>query len=134
PGPEPNCPDGTLLCFKNDVVAVWPKLRIRPGFKYVDADPLILYTGQNDGFFLDSARIGAEGNVSNRVRFKLTVETASLLPGGQPNQPITSILAAASEAWVAWTPMKWLIVQAGQQTMPADYEGGDIEAKLPFTH
>ncbi len=132
--PELGCPDGTLLCFKNDVVAIWPKVRIRPGFKFVEPDSQILYIGENDGFFLDSARIGAEGNVENRVRFKLTVETASLLPGGHPNDPITPLLAAATDAWVAWTPSRWIIVQAGQQIMPSEYEGGDVAAEIPFTH
>ena len=129
-----DCPKGTLLCWKNDVVAVWPKLRVRPGFEYIDADPQILYIGENDGFFLDSARIGVEGDVSDIVRFKLTVEAASLLPGAQPNQSVTPILAAARDAWVAWTPSQLFIVQAGQQVMPSDYEGGDVEALLPFTH
>ncbi|HEY4221179.1 MAG TPA: hypothetical protein VGO62_07545 [Myxococcota bacterium] len=129
-----DCPKGTLFCFKNDVVAVWPKLRVRPGFKYVDADPQILYIGENDGFFLDEARIGAEGNVSNIVHFKLTIEAASLLPGATPNQPITALVASAADAYVGWTPSPYFVVYAGQQLMPSEYEGGDVEAAIPFTH
>lgn len=131
------CPKGTLLCWQTGnaaaSVAVWPKLRVRPGFEYVDADPQIAYIGDNDGFFLDSARIGAEGNVSDLVRFKITLDAASLVPGASPNQPVVPISAAARDAYVAWTPSRWFMVQAGQQPMPSDYEGGDVDAVIPFT-
>ncbi len=131
------CPKDTLLCWQTGTaaasVAVWPKLRVRPGFEYVDADPQIAYIGENDGFFLDSARLGVEGNVSDLVRFKLTLDAASLVPGGAPNQAVTPIMAAARDAYVAWTPSRWFLVQAGQQNMPSDYEGGDIDAVIPFT-
>lgn len=131
------CPRDTLLCWQTGnaaaSVAVWPKLRVRPGFEYVDADPQIAYIGENDGFFLDSARLGVEGNVSDLVRFKLTLDAASLLPGGAPNQAVTPIMAAARDAYVAWTPSRWFMVQAGQQNMPSDYEGGDVDAVIPFT-
>lgn len=131
------CPKDTLLCWQTGnaaaSVAVWPKLRVRPGFEYVDADPQIAYIGENDGFFLDSARLGVEGNVSDLVRFKLTLDAASLLPVGGPNQPVTPIAAAARDAYVAWTPSRWFMLQAGQQNMPSDYEGGDVDAVIPFT-
>lgn len=131
------CPKDTLLCWQTGTaaasVAVWPKLRVRPGFEYVDADPQIAYIGENDGFFLDSARMGVEGNVSDLVRFKLTLDAASLVPGGTPNQAVTPIMAAARDAYVAWTPSRWFMLQAGQQNMPSDYEGGDVDAVIPFT-
>jgi hypothetical protein len=127
------CPEGTLLCWQSSVIAMWPKVRVRPGFELVEADPQILYIGGNDGFFLDSARLGAEGNVGDLVRFKLTLDAASLFPGAAPNQPVTPLSAAARDAWVAWTPSTWFMVQAGQQTMPSDYEGGDVDAIIPFT-
>lgn len=122
-----------LVCFANDKVALWPKLRVRTGFQFVEPDPEILYIGQNDGFFIDQARLGAEGSMIGGVGFKLTVEAASLLPGSAPNAALTPLVGALRDAWVSWTPSPWLAVQAGQQYMPADWEGGDVEAALPFS-
>ncbi len=125
--------DGKLVCFQSDKVAVWPKLRVRTGFQFIEADPEILYIGANDGFFIDQARLGAEGTMVGGVGFKLTLEAASLLPGAAPNAALTPLIGALRDAWVSWTPSPWLALQAGQQYMPADWEGGDVEATLPFS-
>ncbi|OGQ25409.1 MAG: hypothetical protein A2138_26485 [Deltaproteobacteria bacterium RBG_16_71_12] len=124
---------GRLVCFANDVVALWPKLRVRTGYQFVEADPDILYVGQNDGFFIDQARLGAEGSMVGGIGFKLTVEAASLLPGAAPNAALTPLVGALRDAFVSWTPSPWLSLQAGQQYLPADWEGGDVEPGLPFS-
>ncbi|MBI1948856.1 MAG: hypothetical protein HYS27_24430 [Deltaproteobacteria bacterium] len=124
---------GRLVCYANDLVALWPKLRVRTGFQFVEADPEILYIGQNDGFFIDQARLGAEGSMVGGIGFKLTLEAASLLPGAAPNAALTPLVGALRDAWVSWTPSPWLSLQAGQQYMPTDWEGGDVEAALPFS-
>ncbi|MCC7108191.1 MAG: hypothetical protein IT382_02790 [Deltaproteobacteria bacterium] len=130
--PEAPC-EGKLVCFSTDKVALWPKLRVRTGYQFVEADPQILYVGANDGFSIDQARLGAEGSMVGGVGFKLTVEAASLLPGSAPNAAVTPLIGALRDAWVSWTPSPWLALQAGQQYMPADWEGGDVEATLPFS-
>jgi hypothetical protein len=130
------CPKNTLLCWQTGnaaaSVAVWPKLRVRPGFEYVDADPQIAYIGENDGFILDSARLGIEGNVSDLMRFRLSFDTQRL-PEDAPNQAVVPLVAAPRDAYVAWTPSRWFMLQAGQQNVPSDYEGGDVDADIPFT-
>ena len=118
------CPKHIAVCFENDIAAVWPKLRVRTGFDYVDPDPQLAYIGQNDGFFMDQARIGAEGTVRGIAFFKLTLDGASVLDG-DPNQPVNPLLAAMRDAWVGFRPSPWLDVTVGQQNMPADYEGTD---------
>lgn len=130
--PADPCAD-RLVCIANDKVALWPKLRVRTGYQFVEPDPEILYIGQNDGFFIDQARLGAEGSMVGGIGFKLTVEAASLLPGSTPNAALTPLVSALRDAWVSWTPSPWLAVQAGQQYLPADWEGGDVEASLPFS-
>lgn len=131
---EPTAPcDGKLVCFANDKVALWPKLRVRSGYQLVEADPEILYVGANDGFFIDQARLGAEGVMVGAVGFKLTVEAASLLPGSAPNAAVTPLIGALRDAWVSWTPSPWFALQAGQQYMPGDWESGDVEPVLPFS-
>lgn len=134
PAPPVDPCQGKLVCFANELVALWPKLRVRTGYQFVEADPEILYIGQNDGFLIDQARLGAEGSMVGGIGFKLTVEAASLLPGAAPNAALTPLVGALRDAWVSWTPSPWLSLQAGQQYMPADWEAGDVEASLPFSN
>jgi hypothetical protein len=127
------CPKSAPLCLENDLVAVWPKVRVRTGFEYVDADPDILYVGNNDGFFVDQARAGVEGTFRNIAFFKVTLDGASALGGGGPNVALSPLFAAARDAWISFHPSPWLGVTVGQQNMPADYEAGDdVDAVVPF--
>ena len=128
----PQCAASAAVCAKNNVFALWPRLRLRTGYQYVADDPQILYVGRNDGFTLDSARIGMDGALRDTVRFRLVIETASLL-GGTANTPVTPILAALRDAWVQWTVAPAFAVTVGQQFMPSDIEGMTTVAAIPFS-
>jgi hypothetical protein len=129
----PACGRAAAVCVKNEYVAMWPRLRLRAGYEFVQADPEVLYVGGNDGFFLDQARVGADANVKDLAHLRITFDGASLLPGSAPNQPVTPLVDAVRDAYVAWTPGWYLNVIVGQQVMPSDLEGGDIDQTLPFT-
>jgi hypothetical protein len=120
------------VCVKNDRFALWPRLRLRNGFEFVQPDSQLLTVGQNDGFFLDQNRIGVDGAFRDDLRFRLVVDVVSAVPGGAQNDPVQPIVAAVRDAWVAWLPSDWLSVSAGQQFMPADLEGSTTIASLPF--
>ena len=128
----PACSATAAACLKNNTFALWPRLRLRTGYQYVADDPQILYIGRNDGFALDSARIGVDGALRDTVRFRLVIETASLL-GGTAATPVTPILAALRDAWVQWTLAPALAVSVGQQFMPSDIEGMTTIAANPFS-
>ncbi len=127
------CAKNAAVCVSNGSVAVWPKARLRSGYEFVQPDEGVLYVGANDGFFLDQARVGFEANIRDMLRLALTFDGASLLPGAAPNNPVNSTLTAVRDAYVAWTPGWYLRVAAGQQVMPADLEGSDIDQTLVFT-
>lgn len=129
----PDCRAGAAVCLKNDLFALWPRLRLRAGYEAVQADSERLTVGQNDGFFIDQARIGVDGAFKDDIRFRLIIDVTSVLPGGQLNDPVNPIVAAARDAWVAWMPSDWFYASVGQQFMPSDLEGSTTLAALPFT-
>jgi hypothetical protein len=128
----PDCRASAALCAKNDRFALWPRLRLRNGFEFVQPDSQLLTVGQNDGFFLDQNRVGIDGAFRDDIRFRLIVDVVSTLPGAGQNDPVQPIVAAVRDAWVAWMPSDWFYVSAGQQFMPADLEGSTTIASLPF--
>jgi hypothetical protein len=137
PSPAPataatDCAPWAALCVKNDDFAFWPRVRLRTGYELVQADPEILYVGQNDGFFADQMRLGVDAAYRGDLRFRFILDATSLLPGAAANQAVTSTLAAARDLWVAWTPSPWLVVSLGQQFMPTDIEGQTTTTLLPF--
>lgn len=130
---RPDCRVGAAACIANDNFALWPRLRLRNGFEFVQADSQVLTVGQNDGFYLDQNRVGLDGAFKDDLRFRLMIDVVSLLPGSAPNDPVQPFSAAVRDAWVAWMPSDWFFVSAGQQFMPADLEGTTTIAALPFT-
>ena len=130
---RPDCRVGAAACLANDNFALWPRLRLRNGFEFVQADSQVLTVGQNDGFYLDQNRVGLDGAFKDDLRFRLMIDVVSLLPGSAPNDPVQPFSAAVRDAWVAWMPSDWFFVSAGQQFMPADLEGTTTIAALPFT-
>ena len=129
---RPDCRVDAALCMKNDLFALWPRLRLRTGYEFVQPDSQILTVGQNDGFFLDQTRIGVDAAFKDDLRFRLILDVATPLPGGAPNDPVQSINAAVRDAWVAWLPSDWFFVSVGQQFIPSDLEGSSTLAGLPF--
>jgi len=128
----PDCRVGAAACIKNDMFALWPRLRLRNGFDLVQPDSQLLTVGQNDGFFLDQNRIGVDGAFKDDLRFRLIIDVVNLVPGVAPNSPVAPISAAVRDAWVAWMPSDWFFLSAGQQFMPADLEGTSTISVLPF--
>ncbi len=128
----PDCRASAAACAKNELFALWPRLRLRTGYELVQPDSQILTVGQNDGFFIDEAQVGVDGAFKDDLRFRLLIDVITLVPGGAPNDPVQSVNAAVRDAWVAWIPSDWFFVSAGQQFMPEDLEGATSLANLPF--
>lgn len=128
----PDCRATAAVCWKSEQFAIWPRLRLRNGFEFVQPDGELLTVGQNDGFFLDQNRFGFDGAWRDDIRFRMIVEVASALPGAAQNDPVQNLGTAVRDAWVAWMPSDWFYASAGQQFMPADVEGSSTVANLPF--
>jgi hypothetical protein len=141
PGPQlegprdgrPDCRPGAAACLNNEHFALWPRVRLRAGYEFVQPDSQVLTVGQSDGFYLDQNRIGFDGVYKDDVRFRLIIDVVNLLPSRSPNDPVQPITAAVRDAWVAWMPSDWFYLSVGQQFVPGDIEGTTTISALPFT-
>ena len=131
--PRGRCPEGTLACFEAGSVAAWPRVRLRPAFEAVQADPELLYVGHNDGFFFDQARLGLDMALGAHVRMRFILESASASPGSEPNDPVLNLGTAPRDVFLTWAPSAWFQLQAGQLFMPSDLENGDVLGDIAFT-
>jgi hypothetical protein len=120
-----------VVCLAQGPFAVWPRLRLRTGYEFVQPDPELLTVGQNDGFFVDQARAGLEVAYLKDWRFRAIFEAMSFT-GQTQTSPVQPVAAAARDLWAQWAPMPWLEITVGQQFMPVDYEGSRTTVNLPF--
>lgn len=132
PSSGPSCPEKSP-CLKSEKISLWPKLRLRTGYGFVQPDDKVLFVGHNDGFFIDQARLGVEGTYLDRFFVKLTFELASLAFGQTPNDPVAPLLAAARDAYVVWAPSDFFQIAVGQAYMPFVLEGLISRAEMAFT-
>ena len=91
---------------------VAPFALFRGGYDLVQTDPKVDFVGQNNGFFLDSARLGLEGS-SGAITARISLEGAS---GAQlaPNTPEGVLRVSLRDAFVRWEIAPALAVQLGQ--------------------
>jgi hypothetical protein len=95
---------------------------LRAGYDHTMTDDRFAFVGRNNGFVLDSARIGVEGrNQDFGVTFRLSVEGASDVLNA-PNTPIGSLSVRLRDAFARYDPISWLGVQAGQFKAPFQEE------------
>jgi hypothetical protein len=127
----PPCPDHGL-CIKNDGFSVWPKMRIRAGYTFMQADPDVLFVGANDGFSLDQARIGFAGGYRDRFAWLLTFDGVTRLPH-DANDPVGPVFAATRDAYVRWMPSRFFNLWVGQVFMPSDAEGTMSRSVMAFS-
>lgn len=125
------CPQD-VPCLAAGDLAAWPKLRLRAGYAFVQADDKVLFVGHNDGFFLEHARLGLEASYRGTFRVRLVLDATSVL-SGHANDPVRPVLAAARDAYVEWRPSDYFFVRAGQSFVPFLVEGDMSTAELNFT-
>jgi hypothetical protein len=95
---------------------------LRAGYDWTHADDRYTFIGQNNGFVLDSARIGAQGrNRDYKVVFRVAVEGASDVLSS-PNTPLGSLSVRLRDALARWDPTPWVGVQVGQFKAPFQEE------------
>ncbi len=95
---------------------------LRAGYDWTHPDDRYDFIGQNNGFVLDSARLGAQGrNTEYGVTFRVSVEGASDVLSS-PNTPIGSLSVRLRDALVRWDPIPWVGLQVGQFKAPFQEE------------
>lgn len=110
-----------------------PSGRVRAAYDWVANDPDVDFVGDNSGFNVRSARVGIEGvyGLDEEVSFKLSIETASELRE-RFNTPAGELEVRARDAFVAWTPHRYLRIAMGQLKVPFDYENWRGTTEMPF--
>jgi hypothetical protein len=95
---------------------VTPFALFRAGYDYVAEDPKVDFVGRNNGFWLESARLGFEAT-SGGITARLSFEGAS---GAQlaPNTPEGALRVSLRDAFVRWEIAPALAVQLGQAKAP----------------
>lgn len=124
--------DDRRPCLEAGGFALWPRLRMRAGFQYVQPDPNFAYIGANDGFFLEQARLGLETQYRKIFRMRLMLDATSSLPGGSPNEALRPLVGALRDAYMEWTPSAYFSVRAGQSLLPLMAEGAVSRVELNF--
>lgn len=95
---------------------------VRAAFDYTMKDDRFAFVGRNNGFILDSARVGIEGrNLDYGITFRVSLEgAADVLTSA--NTPLGSLSVRLRDAFARWDPLLWLGVQAGQFKAPFQEE------------
>ena len=124
--------DDRRPCIEAQNIAIWPRMRMRAGFNFVQPDANISYIGANDGFFLEQARFGLETQYRDLFRLRLMLDATSSLPGGAPNEALRPLVGALRDAYIEWTPSAYFSVRAGQSLLPFMAEGAVSRVRLNF--
>lgn len=95
---------------------------LRAGYDWTHPDDRYNFVGQNNGFVLDSARVGAQGrNREYGVTFRVSIEGASDVLTS-PNTPLGSLSVRLRDALARWDPIPWVGIQVGQFKAPFQEE------------
>lgn len=90
---------------------------VRLGYEAVDPDERYDFIGRNNGFVLDSARLGFDVGYSPQFSMRLAVEAASDVSAGI-NTPQGSLRVRLRDAYFRYDPWRYLGVQIGQFFAP----------------
>ncbi len=87
---------------------------VRAGYENVQKDSRYNFVGRNNGFILESARVGLEGgNTDYHVSFRIAAEGASDIQQGV-NTPLGYLDFRLRDAFIRYDPMPFIGIQLGQ--------------------
>jgi len=95
---------------------------LRAGYDYSFKDERYDFVGRNNGFVLDSARVGMQGrSVAYNVTFRISIEGASDVLTA-PNTPLGSLSVRLRDGFARWDPVSFAGLQVGQFKAPFQEE------------
>lgn len=120
PGPQSTTPVPTEKPKTWDLT---PFGYLRAGLDYTLKDDRYSFIGRNNGFVLDSARVGLDGHAADfwHLAFRISIEGASD-ELSNPNTPIGNLSVRLRDAFARWDPSPYIGVQAGQFKAPFQEE------------
>lgn len=95
---------------------------LRAGYDRTNPDDRYTFVGRNNGFVLDSARVGVQGrNREHGLVFRVSMEGASDVLTS-PNTPLGTLSVRLRDAFGRWDPSAWVGIQVGQFKAPFQQE------------
>lgn len=115
PGPQP----------ASNAKSLWelsPFGYLRVGYDHTFKDDRYDFVGRNNGFVLESARVGLDGRFHPlNITWRVSIEGASDVLTA-PNTPQGTLSVRLRDAFGRWDPVEWIGVQAGQFKAPFQEE------------
>ena len=105
---------------------------IRMGYRAIQDDPKVEFTGRNDGFTLTNARAYFEGLSTQRLGFRLQFEAAGTLASLEPTAPQPRQVIRPRDVFISYTPCQFFGTQVGQFKPPHALEDLLPNAQLMF--
>ena len=105
---------------------------IRMGYRAIQDDPKIEFTGRNDGFTLTNARAYFEGLSTQHLGFRLQFEAAGALDSVEPTAPQPRQVIRPRDVFLSYTPCQFFGTQVGQFKPPHALEDLVPNAQLLF--
>jgi len=120
--------------WRNNDWLISPWGYVRLGYEAVENDDRFSSSapiGRNDGFILDSARLGIDATYRDQLLFLISMEGASDIQDDE-NTPIGEIDVRLRDAFVRWDPFDYGGIQGGQFKAPFSAEDLRGTADLLF--
>jgi len=90
---------------------------VRMGYENVENDSRFDFIGRNDGFILDNARVGIDASIGDKLSMSFSIEGASDIEEGS-NSTLGDLDVRVRDAFVRWTPSRFVGIQGGQFKAP----------------
>lgn len=94
---------------------------LRTGFTNIQNDPNNDLFGRNDGFIVASARLTIEGDILEQLTFRLQLDGAIDQDLGG-TRPLSQLDTRLRDAIIAWKPLDYVRINAGQFKAPFEVE------------
>jgi len=120
--PTPSQPGPQLPERPKNTWDLTPFGYLRAGYDHTMKDDRYAFVGRNNGFVLESARIGMDGRADAwNIAWRASIEGASDVLSA-PNTPQGTLSVRLRDAFARWDPVEWLGVQVGQFKAPFQEE------------
>jgi hypothetical protein len=104
---------------------------VHVAYRWIDQPQNYNLTGKNNGFQLESARLGANVEYKQQLAVRISFEGASedrinqSFPGG-------TLTARLRDAYITWAPLVYVRASIGQMQTPWDLDSMRSNSELPF--
>ncbi len=107
---------------------------MRTSYTWIQDDPVHELFGRNDGFQILDARLITRAEMDNGIGAVFSLDAGSRLTRTDPDSPVEELAMRMADAYVYYSPLDFLELNAGQFKAPFDAEDLISSADLLFVH